>query len=51
MRTIFYSVTEKITKEKINIGPNYFKAEERLAELKKENPKGEYVITYKWGNI
>lgn len=51
MRTIFYSVLNSDTNEKVLIGCDSRKAEEKLAEMQKNNPEGNYKIVYKWGSI
>ena len=51
MRTIFYAVLNLDTMEKTCIGVNHLKAEEKLTEMQKENPKGNYKIIYKWASI
>ena len=51
MRTVFYAVLNTDTKEKFSVGCNHNKAEEKLAELQKANPKGNYKVVYKWGSI
>ena len=51
MRTIFYSVVNLDTMKKTFVGVNHSKTEEKLVEMQKENPKGNYKVVYKWGNI
>ena len=51
MRTIFYAVLNTDTMVKTSVGCSHIRAEEKLAEMQKENPKGNYKIVYKWGSI
>ena len=51
MRTIFYGVLNTTTNTKIITGVHHHKAKEKLAEMQKDNPKGNYKIIYKWASI
>ena len=51
MRTISYAVVDTDTNKRYSTGTERRWAEEKLAELKAENPNGNYIITYRWGNI
>lgn len=51
MRGLFYSVIEMNTKKKFSVGLSREKAVQKMIELAKENPKGDYRIAYKWGSI
>jgi hypothetical protein len=51
MRSIFYSVVEINSRVRVPVGSSYAKAEAKLAELQKSNPKGTFRISYKWGSI
>lgn len=51
MRAIFYSVVNVNTNEKISVGVDCSKAQEKLFEMKKANPANDYRISYKWASI
>jgi hypothetical protein len=49
---IYHKIIVDITNnKKIAVFCDYNKAIEKMQELKNENPKNEYKIVYKWGNI
>ena len=51
MRTAFYAVLNTDTMVKTSVGCNRIKAETKLVEMQKANPKGNYKVIYKWGSI
>jgi hypothetical protein len=51
MRIISYAVTNTDTHERHTVGVSHEKAEKLLAEMQSRDPKGNYIITYRWGNI
>ena len=51
MRAVFYSIVDVNTNKKITVGISHIKAEKKLAEMTKMNPKNNYKISYKWGSI
>lgn len=51
MRTISYAVVNTDTHKRYTVGVSHEKAEKLLAEMRNKDPEGNYIITYRWGNI
>lgn len=51
MRTISYAVVNTDTNKRYTVGVSREKAEKLFAEMRKIDPNGNYIITYRWGNI
>lgn len=51
MRLVQYGIINENTKAITKVGCNQSKANEKLAEMQKANPKGNYKVIYKWVNI
>ena len=51
MRGLWYSVVNMVTMEKTFVGLDSFKANEKLAEMRKADLQGEYKLVYKWANL